>query len=105
MSYRRVALGEIKFRDAASITSSGRTKGDAQKPVTIGSYYRTLTQARMNVKESLVTVMVGMWLGVVKVDEVRRLFELVATGSGELSEEGQERFVQILEALLNRIVS
>lgn len=104
MSYRRVALGEIKFRDAASITSTGRTRGDAQKPLTIGSYYRTLTQARTNVKESLVTVLLGMWLGVVNVEEVRRLFDLVAAGTRELSEEEQERFVRVLEALLNRIV-
>lgn len=103
-SYRRVASGEIRFRDAASVVSSGRTKGDSQKPLTIGSYYRTLTQARTNVRKSLVTILIGMWLGVVRVEEVRRLFELVGTEARELSGEEQERFIRVLQALLDRIV-
>ena len=103
MSYMRVASGEIRFRDAASIASSGRTKG-AGKPLTIGSYYRTLTQARTNIRQSLVTVLIGMQLGVVKVEEVRKLFELVGVGAKELSEYDQDRFIQVLGALLDRII-
>ncbi|HEV2225291.1 MAG TPA: hypothetical protein VGR56_00640 [Nitrososphaerales archaeon] len=103
MSYMRVASGEIRFRDAASIASSGRTKG-VEKPLTIGSYYRTLTQARTNIRESLVTLLIGMQLGVVKAEEVRRLFELVSTGPRDLPEEEQERFIQVLRALLDRII-
>ncbi|HEY6282914.1 MAG TPA: hypothetical protein VIW22_03225 [Nitrososphaerales archaeon] len=103
VSYMRIASGEIRFRDAASIASSGRTKG-AEKPLTIGSYYRTLTQARTNIRESLVTVLIGMQLGAVKVEEVRKLFELVGAGARELSEYDQDRFVQVLGALLDRIV-
>jgi hypothetical protein len=103
VSYMRVASGEIRFRDAASIASPGRTKG-VQKPLTIGSYYRTLTQARTNIRESLITVLIGMQLGVVKVEEVRKLFELIGTGARELSEYDQERFTQVLGALLDRII-
>lgn len=99
----RVASGEIRFREAASITSSGRTKG-VEKPLTIGSYYRTLTQARTNIRESLVTVLIGMQLGVVKVEEVRKLFELIGVGAKELSDYDQDRFIQVLGALLDRIV-
>ncbi len=104
VSYMRVASGEIRFRDAASIASQGRTKGEDEKPLTIGSYYRTLTQARTNIRESLVTVLIGMQLGVVKVEEVRKLFELVGAGTRELSEYDQDRFIQVLRALLDRIV-
>jgi hypothetical protein len=103
IGYMRVASGEIRFRDAASIASSGRTKGE-EKPLTIGSYYRTLTQARTNIRESLVTVLIGMQLGVVKVEEVRKLFELVGAGARELSEYDQDRFVQVLGVLLDRII-
>jgi hypothetical protein len=103
VSYMRVASGEIRFRDAASIASSGRTKG-VEKPLTIGSYYRTLTQARTNIRESLVTVLIGMQLGVVKVEEVRKLFELIGAGARDLSEYDQDRFVQVLGALLDRII-
>ena len=103
VSYMRVASGEIRFRDAASIASSGRTKG-AEKPLTIGSYYRTLTQARTNIRESLVTVLIGMQVGVVKVEEVRKLFELAGAGAQELSEYDQDRFIQVLGGLLDHMI-
>lgn len=104
ISYRRVASGEIKFREAASVVSQGRTRGDAQKVLTVGSYYRTLSQARMNIKQSLVTILIGMQSGVVRPEELRRLFELVSMGGRELSEDEVDRFMRVLQALLNRIV-
>jgi len=103
-SYVRVASGEIRLRDAASIASSGRIRGDPQKTLTLGSYYRTLGQAKTNVRKSLVTVLVSLQLGVVRPEELRRLFELVGVGARELSEEEQERFVRILQALLDRMI-
>lgn len=103
-SYLRVAAGEIKLREAASIASQGRRKGRPERPLTIGSYCRTVSQARANVRESLVTVVIAIWLGLVKVEDVRRLFELVGAGARELSEEEQERFMQLLQALLDRMV-
>jgi len=103
-SYVRVASGEIRLRDAALIASSGRIRGNPQKTLTLGSYYRTLTQAKTNVRRSLVTVLVGIQLGVVRPEELRRLFELVGAGARELSEEEQKRFVRILQALLNRMI-
>jgi hypothetical protein len=104
MSYLRVVSGEIKLREAASISSQGRSRGEAGKPLTIGSYYRTMTQARTNVKESLVTVLLAIWLGLVKVEDVRRLFELVGGGARELSDEEADRFMQLLDAVMQRIV-
>ncbi len=104
ISYLRVASGEIRLKEAASLVSRGRRKGEAEKPLTIGSYYRTVTQARSNVKESLVTVVISLWLGVIKSDDVRRLFELVGGGARELSTEEADRFLQLLDVLLRRIV-
>jgi hypothetical protein len=103
-SYLRVASGEIKLREAASLISQGRRKGKPEKPLTVGSYYRTISQARANVKESLVTVVIALWLGMIKVDDVRRLFELVGGGARELSEEESDRFLQLLDVLLRRII-
>jgi len=103
-SYLRVASGEIKLREAASLVSQGRRKGKPEKPLTVGSYYRTISQARANVKESLVTVVIALWLGIIKVDDVRRLFELVGGGARELSEEESDRFLQLLYVLLRRII-
>lgn len=103
-SYLRVATGEIKLREAASIASQGRRRGKPGKPLTVGSYYRTVSQARSNVKESLVTIVLAIWLGMIKVEDVRRLFELVGGGARELSDEEADRFIQLLEALLRRII-
>ena len=104
MSYVRVASGEIRLREAASIASRGRRKGNSERPLSVGSYYRTVTQARSNVKESLVTVVIALWLGAIRVEDVRRLFELVGSGGRELPDEEADRVVQLLEALLHRIV-
>ena len=103
-SYLRVASGEIKLREAASIASQGRRRGKLGQPLTIGSYYRTVTQAKANVKESLVTVLVAIRLGLLKVEDVRRLFELVGGGAHDLPDEEADRFIQLLETLLGRIV-
>jgi hypothetical protein len=103
-NYLRVASGEIKLKEAASLSSEGRRKGNPGKPVTIGSYYNTVSQARTNVKESLVTVVIALWLGMIKVEDVRRLFELVGGGARELSDEEAGRFPQLLDALLRRII-
>jgi len=104
-SYLRVAAGEIRLKDAASLSSQGRTKGKLEDPLTIGSYYRTVRQARTNIRRSLVTVVIGLRLGLVRTEDVRRLFELVGGGARELSEEEAERFLQLLDALLKRMVA
>jgi hypothetical protein len=104
VGYLRVASGEIKLREAASLTSAGRKKGRPERPLTIGSYYRTVSQARSNVKQSLVTVVISIWVGLIKVEDVRRLFELVGSGSRELSDEEADRFIRLLEVLLRRMI-
>jgi hypothetical protein len=104
ISYLRVEAGEIKLKDAAALASQGRKKGVNGRPLTVGSYYRTLTQARANVEKSLVTVLIAMLLGVTKLEDVRRLFELVGGGGRELSDEESQRFMQLLSTLLKRMI-
>lgn len=104
MAYLRVASGEIKLKEAASLATPGKLKGSREKPLSIGSYYRTVSQARENIKEALATVVIALWLGVIKVEDARRLFDLVGSGPRELTDEEGERFVEVLGALLGRIV-
>jgi len=104
-SYMRVSTGEIKLKDAALLATEGRTKGKRDEPLTVGSYCRTVRQARKNIRESLVTAVIALWLGEIRLEDVRRLFELVGGGTRELSDEDAERFVQLLDALLGRIVA
>lgn len=96
-SYLRVAIGEMKYREAAA---SG-----VSKRVTVGSYYRTVQQARENVRKSIVTLLIGLWMGVIKVEDVRRLLDVAGGGIGELSEEDSARLVEVLRALVGRIVT
>ena len=104
ISYVRVSTGEIKLKDAASLSAKGRTRGKREKPLTVGSYYRTVHQARKNISQSLVTVVIALWLGVIRVEDLRRLFEMVGEGARELSDEEAGRFTQLLDALLRRMI-
>ena len=104
LNYRRVASGELKLKEAASLMSEGRTKGSSGREISVGSYYRTVNQARDNVRESMVSILLALWMGLVRVEDVRRLFELVGSGARELSEDEESRFVELLQALLNRII-
>ncbi|MDG6898316.1 MAG: hypothetical protein JRN24_01115 [Nitrososphaerota archaeon] len=101
--YQRVRAGEISLKEAAESRRSSR--GDrAGQPVTIGSYYRTVNQAKKNIKASILTLVTALWLGYVRIEDVRRLFELVGRGSVELSEEEADQFVGVLSALVEKIV-
>jgi hypothetical protein len=95
-SFLRVVKGELRLREAAA-QRSGR-------PVTIGSYYRTVNQARTKIKGSMMTVLIGLWLGVVKLEDVRRLFDLANKGAGGLSEADTQRLVQVLQTLVEKVV-
>jgi len=86
----------MRYREAAAGGTSG--------PVTVGSYFRTVQQARENVRRSLVTLMIGLWLGVIKAEDIRRLLDFGVAGDKQLSDEEKERFVAVLRALIQKIV-
>jgi hypothetical protein len=96
MSYARVAKGEMLYREAAASRS--------EKAVTIGSYYRTVQQGRNQIRESVVTVLVAIAIGLVKMEDVRKLLELVGKENIEVVEEDREHFTLILQTLLYKIV-
>jgi hypothetical protein len=94
---RRVISGEIPATRAAKLRAGG--------PVSIGSYYRVLGQAKGKIRASILTVLAAMWLGYVKSDDLARLFELIGKGPAELSPEASDRMVALLDALLDKIVT
>lgn len=95
-SFRMVSSGQIRLREAAASRSG--------KSVTIGSYYRTVKQGRKNIRASLVTLMIALWEGLIKPEEVRRLFDLAGKPLGELSESDLQRVGEALDALLEKII-
>ena len=103
-AYIRVAIGEMKYREAASAMSQGHKSPKPGKPLTIGSYFRTVQQARKNVRKSVVTLLIGLWLGIVRPEDVRRLLDVAGTTARELSDEERDRFVGVLRVLLQKLV-
>ena len=103
-AYIRVAIGEVRYREAALAMSPGRKSLGSPKPLTIGSYFRTVQQAKQNIRRSVVTILIGLWLGAVKPEEVRRLLDVAGTSVRELSDEERERFVGVLRVLLQKLV-
>jgi len=99
--YQRVRAGEISLKEAAG-SRRGRRTG---QPVTIGAFYRTVDQAKQNVRSSILTLVTALWLGYVRIEDVRRLFELVGRGSVELSDEEADQFMGVLNALVDKIVT
>ena len=96
LSYLRVVSGEIKLKEAASRTSKGA--------VTVGSYYRTVGQARKNLRNAIVTMLIGLWSGAVKPEDVRRLLDLAGAAPLRLTGDERQRFVGVLESLLDRMI-
>jgi len=94
---KRVLSGEITASRAAESRRGG--------PVSVGSYYRVLGQAKGKIRASMLTVLAAVWLGYVKSDDLARLFELIGRGSAELDSEDSERLIGLLDALLDRIVT
>ena len=94
--YLRVKRRDVTFKEVASQRPAGS--------VTVGSYYRTIQMGRKKMKGSLATVLIGLWLGLIKLEDLRRLLELVGKGDKNLSDEDIDRLKQVLSALLDKIV-
>ena len=95
-SYVRVRSHETTLREAAASRSSGEVK--------IGSYYRTVQQGRDNIRSSIITVLIALWSGFVKGDDLRRLLDQTSKGLPELEERERSRVVSLVEALVDKIV-
>ena len=92
--YLRVKSHETTLKEAASSRS-----------VRIGSYYRTVKQGKDNVKSSVYTVIIALWLGFVKGEDLRRLLDQAGAGLPELQEGERERLGALIEMLVERIVA
>lgn len=99
LSYVKVVNGEMRLREAA-----GQRVGRGGKPVSVGSYYRTVQQGRLKIRRSLATLAIAIATGLVRADDLRRLVDLVGKGDAELSAEEVDRFVVVFRSLLEKVV-
>lgn len=94
--YKRVKTGELSLGEAGKLRTP---------PVKGGSFYRVVQQGKRNLKEAIVTVTAGIWLGYLKPEDLRRLFNLLANSPSPFEKEQSEELLQVLDALVEKIVT
>lgn len=94
--YRRVLSGELSLAQASKLREP--------KSSTVGAFYRVVQQGKGNVRQAIMTLIAGIWLGYVKPEDLRRLFDLVADNPFPLDQERFDQLLPALEALIGRMV-
>jgi hypothetical protein len=94
--HQAISRGEILVQDAI--------KSRKNRPVSKGTYYRILGQARRNVRKSILTTAIAVQMGVVKPEDVLKLLESVSRIPQEADDAALENVAAIVEALVNHIV-
>ena len=92
---RRVLRGEISSKEAANLRTPD--------PVKIGTYHRVLDQALRNLQSAIWTVIVGLDLGFIRAEELKRLIEVLPTNL-EPDEAHQEELLDVIRAIVRRVV-
>lgn len=92
---KRVLAGQLKLVEAVGLRGGG--------PVRVGSFYRVLNQAKSNVERSVFSVLLAIRLGVLKPEEVSRLFSLVSE-PGEVDRQTALDIMEVLNQLVHRLV-
>ncbi len=95
--YRRVLRGELSSKEAAGLRTP--------HPVKLGTYHRVLDQALGNLNSAIWTVLVGLSLGLVRAEDLKRLIDLLPPPNVELDEPRQEELLSVIEAIVRRIVT
>jgi len=91
-----VRKDQIKMKDALK---SRKISG-----ISRGAYYRTLAQAKRNVKKSLFTVATAAQLGLIKLEDVQKLISTVAMIPDEVDPEKLPEILALVNAVADRIV-
>jgi len=99
--YRRVLSGELTLEKASRLRSSKLTGG----PVKVGAFYATVKQGKGNLKQAVMTLTAGVWLGYVKLEDLWRLFDLVANSPSPFEQPQSEQLMPVLEALVEKMVT
>jgi hypothetical protein len=95
-AYRQVISGNLTLNEAANMRKRG--------PVKIGSFYRTVQQGRRNIRESVVTLIIAIWIGMIKPSEINRLLNQVGKPLPDLGGYDTERLAAVIEDIANNIV-
>ncbi len=94
--YRRVLNGEVTLGEAARMRSNG--------PVSVGAYQRVVKQGIANLQQSVVAILLGAKLGLLKREELNKLVDMFSKSPDDMPEEQEEAFVTLVFALVRKIV-
>ena len=106
-SLTRTQIETIKLQQAASrgeIRVSDAIKLRTNSPISKGTHYRILGQARENVKKSIVTTAIAVQLGIVRPEDLLKIVESVSKVPLEVDDATLRNVTAIIVALINRIV-
>ena len=101
LSYTKVKSKELTLREAAGSRTRGRNEG----PVKIGSYYRTVEQGKRNLERAVATVVVGVWMGAIKSEDLMKLFNMAGGKLGRLEGEGAEMAAEVILRVAKSVVT
>ena len=100
--HKLVISGELDAKQAANSRLSKRAK--RSKGVALGAYYRVVGQASTNIDQAIYTTLLATRMGLVRLEDFRRLLELVSKSGRELSDQDADEVISLLQALVKRIV-
>ena len=78
---------QISLQRGGAPRARRRKSAPTLSGVTPGAYYRVLSQARSNVDQALYTVLLCSRMGLLQMDDLRRLLDLIAKAPSEVAEQ------------------
>ncbi len=93
--HQQVLRGEISSKEAANLRTP--------RPVKVGTYHRVLDQALRNLRSAVWTLIIGLNLGLVRAEELKRLIEVLPPNL-EPDEAHQEELLDVIQAIVRRVV-
>ncbi len=99
---RRLEL-QVSLQNPGALEAEGK-KGSTISGVSPGAYYRVLGQAKNNIDQALYTILLCTRMGIIQMDDLRRLLDLISKAPSEVAEGDAEQLKSLVDALVNRIV-
>ena len=94
---------EVSLESSGVLEAEGENRASISG-VTPGAYYRVLSQARNNINQSLYTLLFCTRLGIVKMDNIRRLLDLIAKVPPDVADVEANEVISLVDALVRKIV-
>jgi len=71
--YRKIKSGQLTLKHASSTRLTLRGQ-----PTTEGAFLGIVQQGRNNIKKAVATIVLGVWLGYIELEDLRRLSDMIS---------------------------